>query len=123
MNDTTPDAPIDARYVPTGELANAFVAAHDTSLISSNPEAWGRERAINNLKAIDAGVEAVRARLTVALTPNPETVREAIRPAIRAYFEAHWYGTADGNPAVQHIIDEQTDDMVNIVMSALEDKS
>ena len=58
------------------------------------------------------------------MTTIPDVPIDAlIRPAIRAYFEAHWYGTADGNPAVQHIIDEQTDDMVNIVMSALEAKS
>ncbi|MCC6596978.1 MAG: hypothetical protein IT477_10760 [Rhodanobacteraceae bacterium] len=77
--------------VPTSELANAFVAAHDKSLISSNPEAWGKERAINNLQAIDAGVEAVRARLTAA-QPSREDIREAISDALGTDASKRTYG-------------------------------
>lgn len=58
---------LDWYHVTTDQLTSAFVAAHDTSLASSNPSLLGHERAINNLTAIDAGVEAVRTRLITGI--------------------------------------------------------
>ena len=96
-------------YVSTGELANAFVAAHDTSLISSNPEAWGRERAINNLKAIDAGVEAVRARLAQT-TVTREQIREAVASSVNKYAYCVFDGEIDSiTDAIMAVIEPDTE--------------
>ncbi len=67
----------------------------------------------STLGDVDAAVQAVERMML------PEDARTVITPPIRDYFEAHWYGTADGNPAVQHLVDVQTDDMVDIVLTAL----
>lgn len=109
---------IDRGYVTTGQLASAFVAAHDTSLISSNPEAWGRDRAINNARAIDAGVEAVRARLQSTPNRNPnESLPDVLSKEIAGWLD-QWmdeYALTFTRHDCKTLVDHLTDKMAEFI--------
>lgn len=118
-----PSAPTgeDARkretWVSTGELANAFIAAHDTSLASSNPEWLGRERAIAKGRALDAGVEAVRARLHAAAPAPPDDVRERVRTVLDNVTKLYF---PDGIPFTSDL-DMMLADLEGSLLTALAD--